>query len=245
MASLGSNGVNVNNFQRELFTRFGKKDIVLILSFLEGDSTVKYFVYPHMVFNRSGTIRTLFFTLADSRRAPWTVADGHGNWPPHGIQPHVVFLSEQEPCRLATRPREFERRLGARRDWLRNFWVQLAERPHGQYLFEHCEYIKGKSLEELETTVPLYLHCDAGPIGKDLSAYILSWSSAEPHIHDVEMSCHFPIAVWIKGPRPLSERDANKVWDEFLMSAKSLHSGPGPRMMADGKHFKKGRPTCV
>ena len=84
--------------------------------------------------------------------------------------------------------------------------------------------------------------CDS-LVAKDRSCFVLSFSSAEVHVHDIEMACHFPIAVWMKQAKTGSERQSNLVWEELIMDAYCLADGIGPMQMACGQQFVEGSPT--
>ena len=65
------------------------------------------------------------------------------------LYPHTIFQ------RLGARKGELQKRLGAKRSWLRDWWAQFRMRPQGRIMFEIHDDLVGKTLDELETLIPL------------------------------------------------------------------------------------------
>ena len=77
-------------------------------------------------------------------------------------------------------PLEFERRLSADTDKLRQFWSGFLKNPITAEWASRHPFLKGKSLGELITTVPCTIHTDAGPCSKNSSCNCVSWSVLQP-----------------------------------------------------------------
>ena len=73
-------------------------------------------------------------------------------------------------------PREFVRRFGADSERLRSFWTDFLRRPRTRLWASRHPCLAGKAAADLVTSVPITLHEDSGPCGKNSSGAIISWS---------------------------------------------------------------------
>ena len=80
------------------------------------------------------------------------------------IYPHAVFGAIVSLSRV-----HFRRRFGANRCALRNFWTMYFSTPEGKRHRRIHPQLKNKTPSDLETTVALTLHNDAGPVSRALS----------------------------------------------------------------------------
>ena len=74
-------------------------------------------------------------------------------------------------------PHEFQRRFGADRAKLRSFWSDFLARPCNADIVRDHPAIRGKTLDQLETMVPLVAHTDGAPFSKTSSCNCLSFSA--------------------------------------------------------------------
>ena len=78
-------------------------------------------------------------------------------------------------------------------------------------------HLRGKSPSDLQTTLPLNFHVDAGPYSKRLSAYTFSWASV--FAIGSELETRLLIATWTKGHSDAPERVWAEVWESFCLLA--------------------------
>ena len=86
--------------------------------------------------------------------------------------------------------------------------------------------------QNLDTTVPIFLHGDAGPVSHKLSAHILQWGSAVPNAAGSELQTCFMVASWI--PDEGGDHDNDTVWKHLRHSLRALNNGRFPEHDADG-----------
>ena len=65
-------------------------------------------------------------------------------------------------------PLQFSARMGAVPAFCKNFWEQYRATEKGAEMFRIHPHLRNQ--EHLEFCIPLWIHCDAGPISKKLSA---------------------------------------------------------------------------
>ena len=74
-------------------------------------------------------------------------------------------------------PQQLKRHLGADAGSIRTFWDGLLSSAEGQQLRDLHPKLRGRSPRDLQHTIPVTLHEDAGPFSKNKSCYVISWSS--------------------------------------------------------------------
>ena len=97
------------------------------------------------------------------------------------------------------------------------FWEAFFATRDGALMRDVHPHLQGKTAEDLQTTLPLNFHADAGPFSIRHSALAFSWASV--FAIGSEMETRLLIATWVKGASALPERVWPKVWDSFSLLA--------------------------
>lgn len=87
----------------------------------------------------------------------------------------------------------------------------------------------------LDTTVPIFIHGDGGPVSHKLSAHILQWGSAAHTAAGSELQTCYMVASWI--PEEQEGNSIEAVWKHLLHSFRALASGRFPELDADGQAY--------
>ena len=117
-------------------------------------------------------------------------------------------------------PREFRLSFGADRTRLRDFWSSFASRPATREWSAAHPFLRGKSLGDLETTIPLTVHVDAAPCSKQKS--FLSISFASLLRRGEEKLTQFVCATCVK---PTGSECDDALWSAILADMDSLATG--------------------
>ena len=131
------------------------------------------------------------------------------------IPPHLMFGALFK----ASVPK-FKTRLGASKSSLLDFWRMFLSTPDGIAYHVLHPGLRGKTPEDLNTTIPFYSHNDAGPCSRAESAYILNVSSF--FASGSELETHFLVATWISGHSDLPE---GPLWSKLKASFDALSRG--------------------
>ena len=83
-------------------------------------------------------------------------------------------------------PFKFERHLGAHSSGLEDWWRSLQSRSDGAELWNHNQYLVGRTPSDLKWYVPLIVFDDAGPCSNNDSAYARCYFSITGRGSDVE-----------------------------------------------------------
>ena len=131
------------------------------------------------------------------------------------VNPHDIFKF----CFDASLPK-FRRHWGADVAVVRKFWGDLLGTAAGRELQELHPQLTGKTVDDLETTLPLFLHNDAGPFTKKRSVFVLSFGSFLGIGSELEV-LHV-VATWVK---KMDMSKPERVYDYLLESFGKLAEG--------------------
>lgn len=128
-------------------------------------------------------------------------------------------------------PGEFERRLGANPQQLRQFWTAFLENELCSHWARQHPHLRNKSVGDLICTVPLTVHSDAGPCTKAKSCNCISWSGLLSQ--GEEKQCKFLAYSYLKN----DNSGDGPSWRRLLEDMDELASG-----MVGGEYVaKRGR----
>ena len=115
----------------------------------------------------------------------------------YGVRPSSIF-------RLLHRckPLQFQQHFGADKAALRYFWSGLFSSQVGREIKAANVFLRGKTLEQLDTMIPLAIHEDAGPFTKTKSTSIISWSPICGFGTDLETRIVCMSYIKVKGTDP-------------------------------------------
>ena len=147
------------------------------------------------------------------------------------LYPHELFWYLHENY-----PNHFAHHLGAKPEFLQQFWTRLKATPLGSELVATHPHLRDRT--DFRYVIPISLHFDAGPYSKDNSVMVLSWGGATRHATGNEAFCRFLIGTWVK-ECGVSARN-NKVWRELQHSFKQLSKGRFTGTYGNGKRAKRG-----
>ena len=108
------------------------------------------------------------------------------------IDPHIAFKFCFDKHRG-----KFRRHWGADRDNVAKFWTDTFATEMGRELRELHPDLRGRTVDELSTSIPLSLHNDAGPFSKKQSVFVLSVGSMLGV--GSELETRSLVATWVKG----------------------------------------------
>ena len=145
-----------------------------------------------------------------------SIPDARGDAASHFLPPSAILRNIHRYY-----PEQFQRRLGADPELLRSFWSQLYNDRTRHSLSGH-PLLRTLTQQELQYTIPLVLHEDAGPITKKSSANCISIA---PLLGDGnEKLSHFLCTTYIKKTRAEGV-DNTPMWRDLLADLEALFSG--------------------
>ena len=131
-----------------------------------------------------------------------------------------VVLPSAWVSKLLESPRDFRLSFGADVQRTKEFWQAFCKDPQRVAWKEQHPFLKGRSLDDLQYTIPCCLHQDAGPVSKKLSAYCISFGSILSQ--GQEKVSRFLLAIAIKRKTiPLDWA----VWEAVLQDLDCLAQG--------------------
>ena len=107
---------------------------------------------------------------------------------PESIASHILLPSKVVAAFLQHNPEHFAKTLGGNSADLRKFWNGFKSDANKAFM-DSSPFLKGLTMAQLSTTIPIAIHEDAGPITKGKSANVISWSAltAKGDMVSVEM----------------------------------------------------------
>jgi hypothetical protein len=133
------------------------------------------------------------------------------------IDPHRLFSSLYE-----LNPSKFAKTMGMDRDKCRSFWEDFFATRDGAEMRALHPHLRGKSPSDLETSLPLTFHVDAGPFSKKQSANVLSWSCL--FAVGSELEIRYLISTWVKNASDQPEKAWAHFWDSLCLLASGKDS---------------------
>ena len=85
---------------------------------------------------------------------------------PHSRVDSVILPHDLFGWMAARHPQHFREHLSANKVQLRAFWTGLQNSVPGRELMARHPFLVGKSPQDLETCIPLLVHCDGAPVTK-------------------------------------------------------------------------------
>ena len=82
--------------------------------------------------------------------------------------------------------RRWGRIFSANKELLKDFWTDLFAQPDGEDFKNLHPILRGKTPEELQTTIPIIVHEDAAPYGKKRGVQLLQWGPLIYQGSDIE-----------------------------------------------------------
>ena len=135
----------------------------------------------------------------------------------HTLPPTVIFSLLHRSNR-----EQFGRSFGAYRSKLKEFWAGLFSSVDGIELRNLHRFLRGRSPEDLSTSIPLMFHEDEGPFSKTKSTNLLSWGSIVSIGDELETRFVVSSNVSVKGIDAMESRAS---WQEFFNEMDLLASG--------------------